>query len=339
MKRISQNKENDVRQLLQSGLSLRAVATQAHVSLATVQRVQRDGCIDRNRLHAGRPCMLTTRMKKTMTRYIVRDKLGTAVQVKRAVLRDFGMFVSADTVRRGLREGGLRAIEKKKKPALTEKQQKARYEWALRHQHWTMDDWRRVIWSDEVRIALYGSDGRSWAWKAPDAPLQREHVRQTKKFGGGSIMVWSCISWQGIGFMSLIEGTMNGELYLEVMKDELWQSIDEAGLNPREVIYMHDNASPHTTKTNVEWLDKQPFKTMVWPANSPDLNPIENMWSRLKYKLFHEYDDPPKGINMLWDRTVETWYNIERDEVRKYMETMPKRVQHVLKSKGMWIKY
>ena len=62
-------------------------------------------------------------------------------------------------------------------------------EFALRHQHWTVDDWKRVIWSDETKINLLGSDGREWVWKMSNGVLTGQHVKGTAKFGGGSLML------------------------------------------------------------------------------------------------------------------------------------------------------
>jgi len=59
----------------------------------------------------------------------------------------------------------------------------------------------------------------------------------------------------------------------------------------------------------MEYLATQKFEVMEWPPNSPDLNPIENMWNLLKQRLFHDYDAPPKGMSELWDRVYETWYS------------------------------
>ena len=70
-----------------------------------------------------------------------------------------GIKVSEWTARRALRDVGYKAIEKKKKPALLKKNIKARIEFAKRYKNFAVDDWKRVIWSDEVKINRCGSDG------------------------------------------------------------------------------------------------------------------------------------------------------------------------------------
>ena len=70
---------------------------------------------------------------------------------------------------------------------------------------------------------------------------------------------------------------------------------------------------------------------MVWPAQSPDLNPIEHAWFYLKRKLA-EYEESPKGIEELWRRTQEEWNKIPAEVCQGLIESMPRRVEAVLKS-------
>ena len=76
---------------------------------------------------------------------------------------------------------------------------------------------------------------------------------------------------------------------------------------------------------------------MVWPQ-SPDLNPIEHLWNHLKRKL-GEYEEPPRGIQELWERVQKEWDNIGVEECRKLIESMPRRVEAVVKAKGGHTKY
>ena len=94
--------------------------------------------------------------------------------------------------------GRLKAAVKEKKPLLTAGHRKGRLDQATAHQDWTVDDWKRVIWSDETKINRLGSDGRVWGWKLPGEGLTDRLVQGTQKYGGGSVMVWGCMSWDGI---------------------------------------------------------------------------------------------------------------------------------------------
>ncbi|KIK24212.1 hypothetical protein PISMIDRAFT_98857 [Pisolithus microcarpus 441] len=77
---------------------------------------------------------------------------------------------------------------------------------------------------------------------------------------------------------------------------------------------------------------------MVWPAQSPDLNPIDDFWGCLKRRLA-QHENPPSGIHDLWERVQVEWEGIPAEECQKLIESMPKRVQAVLKAKGGYTKY
>ena len=84
-----------------------------------------------------------------------------APQLKR--LLDLNVMTQA--IRNMLKRDRLKSSVKKKKPFLSSTHGKAHLEFALEHQHWTLDDWARVIWSDETKVNRLGSDGRLWVWK------------------------------------------------------------------------------------------------------------------------------------------------------------------------------
>ena len=77
---------------------------------------------------------------------------------------------------------------------------------------------------------------------------------------------------------------------------------------------------------------------MVWPAQSPDINPIEHSWGYLKRRLA-EYEDLPNGILELWERIQVEWDKIPVEECQKLIESMSRRIEAVLRTKGGYTKY
>ena len=209
---------------------------------------------------------------------------------------------------------------------------------AYAHKDWTVEDWKKIVWSDETKINRLGSDGHKWVWKKAGEGLSDRVVQGTVKFGGGSVMMWGCMSWQGVGYATKIDGRMDGDLYLQILKDELLETLQFYGLDPADIIFQQDNDPKHTCKKVKEWLEEQDFRTMVWPAQSPDLSPIEHCWSYLKRRLA-EYEHPPNGIHELWERIQEEWEKIPAEEFQKLIESMPRRIEAVIKAKGDYTKY
>ena len=70
---------------------------------------------------------------------------------------------------------------------------------------------------------------------------------------------------------------MDSDIYLQILKNDLLNTLEYYDLNPSDIIFQQDNNPKHTSKKVKEWLKEQEFRTMVWPAQSSDLNPIEHL--------------------------------------------------------------
>ena len=251
---------------------------------------------------------------------------------------ELGIQCSSTTVRRALKHCGLGSIEKPKKPLISKINCKKCLEFALAHHYWTKHDWARVVWSDESKINRLYSDGRLWTWIRDGEQLQTKHCKLTVKHNSGNIKIWSCITYEGVGWLFKIDGTLEKELYLKILKDELMQTLTHYSLDEAKIIFQQDNDPKHTAKIVKEWLTQQKFETMVWPPQSPDLSPIEHMWALLKRRL-GQYETAPKGLLELFERVGETWYAITKEECQKVIDSMPERCEAVIKARGGYTRY
>ncbi len=125
-----------------------------------------------------------------------------------------------------------------------------------------MDYWNHVMWSNETKINLFGSDGVKRVWQQPGEEYKDKCVLPTVNHGGGSVMVWGCMSAAGTEELQFIEGTMNANMYCDILKQSMTEPLDWAAGQYCNMI------------TTTALLKKLRVKVMDWPSMSPDLNPI-----------------------------------------------------------------
>ena len=138
--------------------------------------------------------------------------------------------------------------------------------------------------------------------------------------------------------MCRIEGKMDASLYEEILEDEFLGTVEFYGMDREDIIFQQDNDPKHTFRHAQKWFKNNAIEVLDWPAQSPDLNPIEHLWSILKFHLA-AYPDEPPSIQELWRRIEVEWEKITKDECLKLINSMPRRVAAVLKAKGGYTKY
>ena len=331
---LDQHTRGSILALSNQGMGVRAIARTLHLHPSTVSRFlchYREHGIVSAAAPSGRPRMLSERDERQVARLISSGECDTAEDVRHQLANQGGHNVSRWTISRALHRQGFEAGVKCRKPLLQAHHRQQRLEWALRYQHWTNAQWSKVLFSDETKINLWQSDGRQYCWRRPGEQLSDRCVQPTVKHGGGSIIVWTCMSAQGVGWMCRIEGNMNAELYTQILGGEMKMSANF--LFPRgHFVFQHDNDSKHTARLTRQWLEGHEIKVLDWPAQSPDMNPMEHAFNELKRRL--RAGEHPRNLDELWEHTANVWYNFESEYCSNLISTMPQRVQDLIQARG-----
>lgn len=276
----------------------------------------------------GRPKSLKGKTLKRVLN-LARNKVTSAAKIKAYL----GLNMHKRTIRRYLScSGELKYIKMQGKPKLTANHKIKRKEWALNHIDWTTE-WEHVVFSDEKKFNLDGPDGLHYYWH----DLSQDQINFSKRaLGGGGIMIWAGFSKAGKTRLEFVQETMNSSLYTNVLERSLIPYINEH--HPIQHTFQQDNAACHRSKLTKQWLSDNQITVMEWPALSPDLNPIENLWGMLTRKVYSgskQFED----LNSLKIAISEAWNGIQPEELEKLIASMHNRAKLVLKSDGNTINY
>lgn len=267
--------------------STREIAKMLNLAQSTVhdivRRFKREDRID-SVPQKGRPQRLTAREQRLVVRKVTNNPQISAPKIAAELLQESGKKVHPETVRRVSRNEGFNGRVARRKPYISAVNRRKRMAFAKLYVNKDPEWWSDVIFADESKFTLWQSDGRVRVWRKVNEQLKKQNLQQTVKHGGGSVMVWGCMSSAGVGELRYIEETMTKEVYLDILKDSLHQSAEKLGIRGSFKFYQ-DNDPKHKAYIVRSWLLYNCPKVLETPPQSPDLNPIEHLWGELSARL------------------------------------------------------
>ncbi len=217
------------------------------------------------------------------------------------------------------------------KPLLNQRQRQKLLTWAVEKKNWTVAQWSKVLFSDESKFCIsFGNQGPR-VWRKSGEAQNPCCLKSSVKFPQ-SVMIWPAMSSAGVGPLCFLKSTV---IYQEILEHFMLPSADKL-YGDADLIFQQDLAPAHTAKGTKSWFNDHGVTVLDWPANSPDLNPIENLWGIVKRKM---RDTRPNNADELKATVKETWASIPPQQCHKLITSMPRRIEAVIKGKGAPTKY
>lgn len=321
--------------LRRQGKSANQIAATVGADRRTIQRlfkhIRETGHVEPDK-QPGRPRTLSPREERMIVREIRADPTRRPSTLRTVVERPGLKPVSTQTVRRTLKRAGLQPAKPRRKPKLTPAQRRARLEWAREHADKPADFWAHVIFSDETTFHLHHAMRGGYVWRYRDEELEPRFVQQVAKFGGFGLKVWACVTSRGIGYHRGLPEGLNSQTYIDILDKELRWTREYYFKDSKGVIFQQDGAGEHRSKAVKDYFQRKKVRLLPWPAHSPDLSPIENLWADVKRRLVEQHRDLKKPE--LWPVVQELLEETDKEYIRNLFASMPERLAAVIEKKG-----
>lgn len=324
--------------LFRKNFSCREIAREMGIHPSTVSRYIKkrfSGEIERRGLNKPK---IYPRLGRSILSLIRNNKRVSLRQLSALCAKHHQIAVSYTTIRKFLRVNSMTKKKVVYSSMINSRTAAIRLAWCRKYENWTLEQWRRVIFSDETYLRRHSKDGRVQVWVDTRKPLDKQgHQIETSRASNYSLMVWGSMCGYGRGNLVWHSSSITADSYLQILKEDLKDTVNDLrknyDLRSKDIVFQHDNAPAHTAGRVKDYLDNQPFKTLSWPPYSPDLNPIENVWSLLKLEV-RKLNPEPKSEKDLWESVQTVWNRFGYEYFRKLVDSMPRRLQRCIINKG-----
>ncbi len=236
-----------------AGLSISTTADRLGFSQTTISRVYREWSekekISGERQLCGWKC-LDVRGQRRMERLVRDNRKVTVTQITTRYNQGMQNTISERTTHRTLKQMDYSRRRPHRVLLLSANIRKQNLQFTQAHQNWTIEDWKKVAWSDESRFLLRDSDGRVRIWYKEHESMDPSFLVSTVQAGGGGVMVWGIFSWHTLGPLVPIEHSLNATVYMSIVADHvipLWLQCTHLLM-----YFQQDNAPCH--------------KAQMWPS-------------------------------------------------------------------------
>jgi len=319
-----------------AGWTYRRIAEDQNLAVSTVHDICHGPSTPRKT--KGRPILLDT-----PTRCRLVAMATQSAEHRRMPLREVAALCDIEACDRTLRkafakEGYARRVARRK-PLLDARQRQLRLDFALAHHEWTIEDWRRVIWTDECYIWLSGTLNRTWVTRRP-SEVYHDDCLVPKFPQKNSIMIWGGILGSKKTPLVLWDrnnwGTITSQSYVDHVLipalQPFWQH-ESGGSFGEDLWIMEDGAPAHRARYTQSVQQNWGMRKLNWPPCSPNLNPIENVWRILKDAL-NKRTPHPAGMPGMKAAIEEEWQRISEDIILSFIDSMPRRIEAVIAAAG-----
>ena len=256
------------------------------------------------------------------------------------VIQELDLSIGKHALARALQKRGYTRCKALRKPPLSDQNRRVRLAWALEHLNWTIEQWNRILWSDETWVTS-GFHTRIWVTRKAGEELDDTCLRTSPARKRGW-MFWATFHGDNKGpclFWEKEWGTINSERhcqrvvpiidgYLRLVREDNWLQ------------FMQDGAPGHASKETKEELNSRGIYPIYWPSFSPDLNPIEAVWNWMKDWIQEQYpDDEQLSYDRLREVVRAAWDALPEQFLKELIDSMQCRCQAVVDAQGGHTKY
>ncbi len=220
------------------------------------------------------------------------------------------------------------------KPLLKQKHCQKHLTCAKEKKNWTAAQCSKVLFSDESKFYISFKNQGPRVWRMRGEAQNPCCLKSSVKFPQ-SVMIWAAMLSADVGPLCFLKSTINAAIYQEILEHFILPSADKL-YGDADFIFQQDLAPAHTAKGTKSWFNDHGVIVLDWPANLPDLNPIENLWAIIKRKM---RDTRPNNADDLKAAIKATWASITPEQCHRLISSMPRRIDAVIHAKGGPTKY